>query len=532
MEATICGLVGVIGDLFVKDVDRFKWLLSANRIRGPYATGISSIVDGQVRIAKVDDVPEYILEDKDLSKFFNTTTPFLMGHNRWPTKGSRDSDAAHPYLKGHIVGAHNGTIQDHPLDAIDKHLVGVTDSEKLFDAISKYGVEDTMKHMFGAWALTWYDKKQKTFNLLRNKERPLYYVVSKYGTQMAYASEPKMLDWCLTRKDSANDTPWEYNDKGIVELQPGTLISIPLEKVNFSNPLQLNEQKIEQEVSRYVNRPFVPQGAKLTKAERKAAKKALTVIDGGKTQTSGGTASIAKTIEVLPSVSHIEQLAQRQAVAPSPEREQNFRKKYARATYDELVEERLILLNTIKNLELGRGRMYEEISGIAWYEHKDWVEAHAKSMFGKISSIDGFENCIEENYNRVSMIKVELDFRDGQIALEKKTKADQAKRLEAQQSLQKKINNPEFSGAQRLDLMDAMNKHFKTFHEAGLWVKGDIQHKIDVHKSCAVCPSSTPAEFDVDTSIVLPNNQGIVCSNCADEPGTQEYLLCQYGFGS
>lgn len=68
-----------------------------------------------------------------------------------------------------------------------------TDSEAIIIAISKFGIEETVKHLQGAWALVWVDTKENTLNFLRNKERPMWYSYTKDFKQVIWASEYPMI---------------------------------------------------------------------------------------------------------------------------------------------------------------------------------------------------------------------------------------------------------------------------------------------------------------------------------------------------
>ena len=53
----------------------------------------------------------------------------------------------------------------------------------------------------GAYALVWWDKLEETFNILRNKERPMYMVASVDNKTVFCASESWMLTIAARRSD-------------------------------------------------------------------------------------------------------------------------------------------------------------------------------------------------------------------------------------------------------------------------------------------------------------------------------------------
>ena len=115
----------------------------------------------------------------------------LIGHNRWATTGAINAKNAHPFNFKGLVGCHNGTLVDQTL--LDNHKNFEVDSENLFDSINNEGVRETIRKTHGAYALTWYDKKEDSINFLRNSQRPLCYVFSLDQKTIFWASEEWML---------------------------------------------------------------------------------------------------------------------------------------------------------------------------------------------------------------------------------------------------------------------------------------------------------------------------------------------------
>ena len=189
----MCGLVGIAGDLAFKDEMTMKRLLLLDFWRGPDSTGLASIRNnGDVKLSKIAGNP---LELFDMQRFKDAlsgsnSTAFI-GHNRAATRGVVSTYNAHPYQFDHIVGAHNGTLDYHAVQDLEK-AIGErfpVDSMAIFAGIAKLGLNETISMLQGAWALTWVDLKQNTLNFLRNKERPLFFAHDKDFKRVFWASQ-------------------------------------------------------------------------------------------------------------------------------------------------------------------------------------------------------------------------------------------------------------------------------------------------------------------------------------------------------
>lgn len=218
----MCGLVGIAGDLVFKDELTMKRLFMLDYFRGPDSTGFAAVrTNGDVKLAKLAANPLDLFEHSKFKDALNglASTVFL-GHNRAATRGAVNNINAHPFHFGHIVGAHNGTLETSSTTALEgavdeKHGV---DSMALFDAISKLGIEEAIKlctegkdaHT-GAWSLVWYNQDDNTINFLRNKHRPMWYSWTKDFKKLLWASEWQMIDAAVSL--AADGTYELYQDK-------------------------------------------------------------------------------------------------------------------------------------------------------------------------------------------------------------------------------------------------------------------------------------------------------------------------------
>lgn len=192
----MCGLIGIAGDLDIKDEAVFRLMLLMSSTRGIHSTGLAAIrrANNEIVIAKSLGDPYQLFETKSFDKANNgCTSKVLIGHNRSATVGGVSLGSAHPFRFGSVVGAHNGTVRN--VTALEKELGEEfkVDSQAIIAGLDKLGAKETLNKCDGAWALSWYNAADDTLNFLRNKERPLYWMRTKNKTKMYWASEVWML---------------------------------------------------------------------------------------------------------------------------------------------------------------------------------------------------------------------------------------------------------------------------------------------------------------------------------------------------
>lgn len=200
----MCGLVGLAGKLEYKDEATMKRLLLLDFFRGEHSTGLAGVRNnGEVHISKMASHPLDLFEvPRFKTALSGYNSQLFLGHNRAATVGSISSANAHPFQFDHIIGAQNGTL-DITSHAELEELAGErypVDSQALFAAIARLGIEETVKHMRGAWALTWYDEREGSLNFLRNDKRPFWYAFAGTTTgeitlydKIIWASEHPMM---------------------------------------------------------------------------------------------------------------------------------------------------------------------------------------------------------------------------------------------------------------------------------------------------------------------------------------------------
>lgn len=197
-DRKICGLVGVAGKITPKEETAFKQLLIVDQLRGKHSVGVAAIdTNGGVEVFKKAVNPEDFFTMQGFKDMMRYQLNVLIGHNRYATQGAVNAVNAHPFEFDTLVGAHNGTLTGQW--RLPDHKQFEVDSENIFHAIQKEGLEKTHKNLDGAYALTWWDKENDTLNFIRNDERTFFYTYSEDKLTMFWASESWMLSGILGR---------------------------------------------------------------------------------------------------------------------------------------------------------------------------------------------------------------------------------------------------------------------------------------------------------------------------------------------
>lgn len=195
----MCGIVAVVGGMFKKEVATFHDLLVVDSLRGPHSTGVYVVRGDDDHLVKKALLPHELMHFPQYKQAFDKLPDVAIGHNRWATVGDVNARNAHPFDVGGIVGVHNGTLFNWKKLKDSKDFV--VDSECLIHNIAQDGIDIVWAKLEGAATVMWWDKKEKTLNVIRNKERPMFYAKEKGTDVVLFASEHWMLLSCAGRND-------------------------------------------------------------------------------------------------------------------------------------------------------------------------------------------------------------------------------------------------------------------------------------------------------------------------------------------
>jgi predicted glutamine amidotransferase len=190
----MCGLVGIIGKPSAQMGKVFRDLLQFDVVRGPHSTGVTAIAENKHFTQKGVVLPPEILYSAKYKKHVTNRQHSIfcyMGHNRWATQGRVTRKNAHPFQHGHITLMHNGTLTTRLPEPQRKFG---TDSEGIAHYIYQEGIEAAWKKLNGAAALSFWDQKEQTLNLITNGKRPLSIYEAEDQSAVLWASEGGMVE--------------------------------------------------------------------------------------------------------------------------------------------------------------------------------------------------------------------------------------------------------------------------------------------------------------------------------------------------
>lgn len=216
----MCGIVGIVGDMNHASVKAFKTMLFLDTIRGKDSTGIAAIPtaygeDTDPLIVKALGTAEKFLDTKEVQSTLTYSKMGFIGHNRAATVGVKTAENAHPFRHEHITGVHNGTLEYGATDLLSPDKDFGTDSETIYWAIAHKGLEWTLARLHGAFALAWFDAKERTMNFIRNSERPFWTGFTENDRQMVFGSDKDLLNLAIRYGKMTPVAKWHEMDTGL-----------------------------------------------------------------------------------------------------------------------------------------------------------------------------------------------------------------------------------------------------------------------------------------------------------------------------
>jgi len=237
----MCGLFGTFGPgVCSADVRVFYEGIQTIFLRGPHSTGIGfwdTHHPGLDWIKTAQNSVDFLQNKEVRKKLEGIKDPLvLMGHARFATRGAITSKNAHPFQHKKVLLAMNGTLQNITgMNDFNKYEV---DSDAASWHMNEYGLIPTLKSLQGPFALTWLDGNKRTFNIVRNYGRDLFYAKHPHRATWYYSSEAKHLDWILTRNENnVNKREWD-----IKEVKPHTLLQYRFDDRGILHVVDLDKE--------------------------------------------------------------------------------------------------------------------------------------------------------------------------------------------------------------------------------------------------------------------------------------------------
>lgn len=233
----MCGIVGVArmkekDAVYQRERDIFMQMLQTGLLRGWHGTGAMALEEqGGISALKVSGPPFQFMTSKKFNDFWgglaDTKKGYIksiIGHNRHATTGEKNSDCAHPFMVKHICLVHNGTLME--TSTLPDYKKFKVDSHALTNGIAELGIEKALSETAGAYAIVFFDSKEKTLNLIRNEQRPLFVGVDKFTNRILISSEKEHLSWIMARNQISGgdvsimelpvDTLWTFDEKNYI----------------------------------------------------------------------------------------------------------------------------------------------------------------------------------------------------------------------------------------------------------------------------------------------------------------------------
>jgi hypothetical protein len=244
-KVAYCGLVGFSGvgrDVF--NLDKIKLLLMLNQERGKDNYGYFTPSQG---IKKDSGKIEEALIKKDL--YIQPDNTFI-GHVRSSTVGNNTAKNAHPFHRGNIILAMNGTLTNYWLLCKDyKWSINDfdVDSDVLCAMINHDQTKEPLSKILGGCALIYTDTTTGKLYCYRNLDRPLYRGNLNGSMYISSLENPLSIIGCKDVQEFKENILYEIFNGSIyktypvkraieeVKINPAFSGNIPVIMVNFQH---------------------------------------------------------------------------------------------------------------------------------------------------------------------------------------------------------------------------------------------------------------------------------------------------------
>ena len=196
----MCGLVGftthhkyhrkLSPEQIVRRNNILKGLHLAMEMRGKDSSGIATINE-TVHVLKKAVSAHKLIKIKEYNQLLKENPRIVIGHTRLATTGLVNDENAHPFIKGSIVGAHNGIVSNY----LKINGEVQVDSEVIFELLdkNKNKFEKAFKKLSGSFAITWVDMNNPEEVFLTATDNPLAVAYVPLLKTIFWASEELML---------------------------------------------------------------------------------------------------------------------------------------------------------------------------------------------------------------------------------------------------------------------------------------------------------------------------------------------------
>lgn len=235
----MCGLVaffsGHTNGLGYDEAKAFSDMLFVDTLRGWDSTGAFSVSNrGNVHMLKAALTgPDFICTQdyKDMQTEAVRDGIFLVGHNRAATRGTINDVNAHPFvINDNIILVQNGTWNGDHTHIKNTEVDTETVAHIIHDEVD---IEKALQKINAAYALIWYNVKEKAMYAIRNSQRPLWVARTKRGGEMLASEASTILFASMRQGIELTGKPYE--------IAPGHLCKWQLDDKQFTWEFEGND---------------------------------------------------------------------------------------------------------------------------------------------------------------------------------------------------------------------------------------------------------------------------------------------------